>query len=127
MLVLTKTNTPYSYLVLLDSFLLVLLLSPILYFFVYQPLFKQFEKQKRLRKEKEEIVEQLKKAFTEIRVLRGIIPICAHCKKIRDDQGFWNQVESYVQKHSEAQFSHGICPDCRKEHYPKFNHRHDKE
>jgi hypothetical protein len=117
MLVLTKTDVPHSYWLLLDSSLLVLLLSPVIYVFVYQPLFKQFEEQRRLKNEKEEIVEQLEKALGEIRLLKGIIPICAHCKKIRDDQGFWNQVESYIQKHSAAEFSHSICPDCRKKHY----------
>ena len=52
------------------------------------------------------------KLQAEIKTLRGIVPICAHCKKIRDDQGYWQQVEQYVTNHSEAQFSHGICPEC---------------
>ena len=60
---------------------------------------------------------ELAKALAEIKTLRGIVPICAHCKKVRDDKGFWRQVESYVQEHSEAQFSHGICPACIKETY----------
>ena len=59
--------------------------------------------------------------LAEIKTLSGIIPICAHCKKIRDDAGFWQQVESYVQTHSEAKFSHGICPACLKELYPNYN------
>ncbi len=56
--------------------------------------------------------QELNNAIAEIRTLRGIIPICSSCKKIRDDQGFWQQVESYVTKHTEATFSHGICPNC---------------
>ena len=60
----------------------------------------------------------LQKAFDEIHTLRGIVPICANCKKIRDDQGFWSQVEEYVSKHSDAQFSHGICPECMEQLYP---------
>lgn len=48
----------------------------------------------------------------EIKMLRGFLPICSSCKMVRDDQGYWNQIESYIHKHSEAQFSHGICPDC---------------
>jgi len=64
---------------------------------------------------------KLKKAFEEIRVLRGILPICSSCKKIRDDEGYWNQIESYISKHSEAQFSHGICPECAKELYPEVD------
>ncbi len=62
----------------------------------------------------------LKKALAEIKTLRGIIPICANCKKIRDDKGYWNQIERYIAEHSEAEFSHGICPDCKKELYPDF-------
>ena len=56
--------------------------------------------------------EKLLKALKEIKALSGLLPICASCKKIRDDKGYWNQIESYIQKHSGAQFSHGICPDC---------------
>ncbi len=56
--------------------------------------------------------EALQKAFDDIKTLRGILPICAWCKKIRDDDGYWNQVEVYLHNHTEAEFSHGICPDC---------------
>ncbi|OPZ17775.1 MAG: putative transcriptional regulatory protein pdtaR [candidate division BRC1 bacterium ADurb.BinA364] len=55
---------------------------------------------------------ELEQALAEVKTLRGIIPICARCKKIRDDQGFWRQVETYIAQHSAAQFSHGLCPDC---------------
>jgi hypothetical protein len=51
--------------------------------------------------------------------LKGILPICAHCKKIRDDAGYWHPVEEYIRGHSEAQFSHGICPNCAREFYPE--------
>lgn len=54
-----------------------------------------------------------------IETLRGIVPICSFCKQIRDDQGYWNKVEAYVSKHTDAQFSHSICPECAEEHYPK--------
>jgi two-component system CheB/CheR fusion protein len=60
----------------------------------------------------------LQKAFDEIRTLQGIIPICAKCKQIRDDHGFWSQVEVYIRDHTEAEFSHGLCPECAKELYP---------
>lgn len=63
---------------------------------------------------------ELEAAFNEIRQLRGIIPICASCKKIRDDAGFWQQVEVYISNHSEARFSHGLCPDCVKKLYPEL-------
>lgn len=65
-----------------------------------------------------DISEKLK-AETEINKLRGILPICASCKKIRDDQGYWNQIEAYIQEHSDAEFTHGICPNCAKKLYPR--------
>ena len=69
-------------------------------------------------KHKTDLLEQ---ALKEIKTLRGIVPICANCKKIRDDQGYWSQVEVYVQNHTEAKFSHGICPGCAKKLYPEFD------
>lgn len=63
----------------------------------------------------------LKNAMREVKTLRGLLPICANCKKIRDDKGFWQQIESYVRDHSDAEFSHGICPDCAKKLYPEFD------
>jgi DNA-binding response OmpR family regulator len=65
-------------------------------------------------------VEELRQALDQIKTLRGIVPICASCKKIRDDQGYWNQVEVYVRKHTEAQFSHSICPECMTKLYPEY-------
>jgi len=65
-------------------------------------------------------VQELQKALNEVRTLRGIIPICASCKMIRDDRGYWNQVEAYVRDHNEAEFSHGICPECIEKLYPEF-------
>jgi PAS domain S-box-containing protein len=62
--------------------------------------------------------DKLLKALKEIKMLSGLLPICASCKKIRDDKGYWNQIESYIQQHSEAQFSHAICPTCAKKLYP---------
>jgi PAS domain S-box-containing protein len=73
---------------------------------------------KRMEEALEEERRRLQQALDEVRTLRGIVPICAKCKKIRDDKGFWNQVERYVGDHTEARFSHGICPDCAKELYP---------
>jgi PAS domain S-box-containing protein len=76
------------------------------------------------RKQMEEALEEerrrLQQALDEVRTLRGIVPICTNCKKIRDDKGFWNQVESYISDHTEAEFSHGICPDCVKKIYPEY-------
>ena len=63
---------------------------------------------------------ELHQAFDQIKTLRGIVPICAGCKKIRDDQGYWDQVEVYISNHTEAEFSHSICPECLKRLYPDF-------
>jgi DNA-binding response OmpR family regulator len=68
----------------------------------------------------EEERRQLQQALDEVRTLRGIVPICASCKKIRDDKGYWNQVEKYVSDHTEAKFSHGICPECAVVLYPNL-------
>ncbi len=62
--------------------------------------------------------EQLSDYISEIQTLRGILPLCSFCKKIRDDKGYWEQVDVYIHKHSQADISHSICPDCAKEHYP---------
>jgi hypothetical protein len=61
---------------------------------------------------------ELQHAMDEIKVLRGILPICMFCKKIRDDSGYWRQLETYISEHSEAMFSHGLCANCAEEHYP---------
>ena len=65
------------------------------------------------------IINQLKEANDQIKTLKGIIPICMHCKGIRDDKGSWNKLEKYISEHSEAQFSHGICEECLNKHYAK--------
>jgi sigma-B regulation protein RsbU (phosphoserine phosphatase) len=63
-------------------------------------------------------VDELSLALEQIKTLRGIVPICSNCKKIRNDKGYWQQVEVYVHNHTEAEFTHGICPDCIQELYP---------
>ena len=67
------------------------------------------------------IEQEKEQAVSELKVLGGLLPICASCKKIRDDQGYWSQIESYIRDHSEAQFSHGICPDCARAIYPELD------
>ena len=66
-------------------------------------------------------IEELGQALEEIKTLRGILPICANCKKIRDDHGYWQQVEVYVHDHTDAQFSHGLCPECIHKLYPDMD------
>lgn len=69
-------------------------------------------------KELNKTVNDLQGAISEVKTLSGLLPICSHCKKIRDDKGYWKQIEVYIHEHSEARFSHGICQECIKKHYP---------
>jgi len=69
---------------------------------------------------------ELKRAREEIKTLRGIIPICSSCKKIRDDKGYWQQVDAYLHSHTEALFSHGICPECAEVLYPWYDPQEKK-
>jgi len=74
---------------------------------------------KKAEEERERIISELQKALHQVNTLSGLIPICANCKKIRDDQGYWSDVELYISKHSDAEFSHGLCNDCMKKLYPE--------
>ncbi|TLY36462.1 MAG: PAS domain S-box protein [Nitrospirae bacterium] len=77
--------------------------------------------QKRLEEQRERLIADLRNALTHIKTLRGLLPICAACKKIRDNHGYWKQIEEYISDHSDAKFSHGICPECRQKLYPKWS------
>lgn len=68
----------------------------------------------------EDRIQELQDALDQIKTLKGLIPMCASCKKIRDDEGYWQQVETYIMDRSGAEFSHGLCPDCLKKHYPEY-------
>jgi PAS domain S-box-containing protein len=81
---------------------------------------REIAERRKTEAEKEKLIVDLKKALKEVKKLSGLLPICASCKKIRDDKGYWNQLEDYIRKHSEAEFSHGVCPDCAKRLYPEF-------
>mgnify|MGYP001180905559 CR=1 FL=1 len=78
-------------------------------------------------REKERLITELREALEHIKTLRGIIPICASCKKIRDDAGYWQQVEGYIMKHSDVSFSHSICPECVKKLYPELDLDEEEE
>lgn len=75
---------------------------------------------KRTQKEKEKLIRELQEALAKVKTLSGLFPICAHCKKIRDDRGYWNQIESYLRDHSQAEFTHGLCPECANQLYPGY-------
>ncbi len=82
---------------------------------------RDITERKKAEEEREVMISELQKALSEVKKLSGMLPICASCKKIRDDKGYWNQIESYIKDRSEAQFSHGICPECMKKIYPEFD------
>ena len=83
--------------------------------------FIEITKRKEIEADREKLISKLQNALKKIKTLSGIIPICASCKKIRDDNGYWNQLENYINEHSEAHFSHGICPECARKLYPNLH------
>jgi len=83
--------------------------------------FRDITGRKRAEVEREHLIAVLQAALKEIKTLEGIIPICSHCKQIRDDKGYWNQIETYIQDHSESEFSHSICQECATKYYPDMD------
>jgi PAS domain S-box-containing protein len=79
---------------------------------------RDITERKQAEEDRERLIGELQAALANVKTLRGLLPICANCKKVRDDEGYWRSVEEYVMEHSEAHFSHGICPDCMKKLYP---------
>jgi hypothetical protein len=73
-----------------------------------------------LSEEQQKLIAELQGALAKIKTLKGMLPICASCKKVRDDKGYWSQIEAYISEHSEAEFSHGLCPECAQKLYPKY-------
>jgi len=82
---------------------------------------------KRAEEEREKLIKELENALAKVKTLSGLLPICSSCKKIRDDKGYWNQIEAYIRDHSEAEFSHSICPECVKEVYPELYEKSGSE
>jgi len=76
---------------------------------------------KQAENDRERLIHELQEALAKVRTLSGMLPICASCKKIRDDKGYWNQIEIYIKNHSQADFTHSICPECRKKLYPNLD------
>jgi hypothetical protein len=110
---LAEVRAPFIKAVLISGIIgiIAIALGTMLFIYITNPLLKQMQ----------ETIETLKNALNKVKLLSGFLPICASCKKIRDDKGYWNQIESYIRDHSEAVFSHSICPECAKELYPKLN------
>jgi PAS domain S-box-containing protein len=93
--------------------------------------FKDVSERMYAERERERLIAELQDALIKVKTLSGLLPICAFCKKIRDDGGYWHQVEAYIKEHSEANFSHGVCPECAKKHYPEYykekQHQHENK
>lgn len=94
-------------------FLAIFLVCSILAYII-EGLRERFESESRV------LIEKLEKALSEVKTLEGLLPICAHCKKVRDDTGYWNQIEAYLSDRANARFTHGVCPQCLEEYYPTF-------
>ena len=88
---------------------------------IFTCIIRDISERKQHEKERDALIDSLQKSLKKVRNLSGLLPICASCKKIRDDKGYWNQIEGYIRDHSEAEFSHGICPDCSKKLYPEYH------
>lgn len=89
--------------------------------------FRDITERKQIEAEREKLIIELQESLAKVKQLSGFLPICASCKKIRDDKGYWNQIEYYIRDHSEAEFSHGICPDCAQKLYPEFYNKNQDE
>jgi len=87
----------------------------------------EIKERKHAETEKDSLIVELKDALREVKTLSGLLPICASCKKIQDDRGYWNQMESYIRDRSEADFSHSICPECSKKLYPEISEEKDNQ
>ncbi len=82
---------------------------------------RNIDEKTKAEKEREQVIEELKAALTQVKKLSGLLPICSICKKIRDDKGYWNRIEKYLEEHSEAMLTHSLCPACIKVHYPDLD------
>lgn len=87
----------------------------------------EIAERQQVEKDKERLIQELREALENVRKLRGLLPICAYCKKIRDDQGYWNQLESYISQHADVTFTHSVCPECSKRIYAELKAFKDAE
>jgi PAS domain S-box-containing protein len=93
----------------------------------YTGIIRDISERKQIEEERNQLIESLQESLAKVKTLSGLLPICASCKKIRDDNGYWNQIETYIRNHSEAEFSHGICPECTRKLYPELSKKiHNK-
>ena len=92
----------------------------------YTGIIRDISRRKQFETERDHLIQSLLESLAKVKTLSGLLPICASCKKIRDDKDYWNQIETYIQNHSEAAFSHGICPQCVEKLYPDLSERDSK-
>lgn len=97
---------------ILDAVVLMLVVFPVFHFVILKPMESHISDKARIETEKNDLIRELQKASREVQTLQGIIPICAWCKNIRTDEGYWQKVEIYISKHTRADFTHSICPQC---------------
>ena len=91
-----------------------------LVFFWTRSLQREIQARKKIEEERNALIDQLKQTLKEVKTLRGFLPICSNCRKVRKDSGYWQQIEAYIQEHTDAKISHGICPECMRELYPEL-------
>lgn len=103
--------------VFLDSFLLIVFLLPVLYLFFFRPLKLHIKERRKIEAEQKRMISELNEALEKVNILSGLLPICASCKKIRDNKGNWINLEKYISERTEAEFTHSICPDCEEKLY----------
>lgn len=89
-------------------------------FYLFVLLDNEKSRVKKINKKLKDKIQEIREASEKIKTLKGLIPICSYCKKIRDDKGYWNQIEVYISKHSDAEFSHGVCVECLKKYFPEM-------
>ncbi|MDX1950535.1 MAG: response regulator [Verrucomicrobiota bacterium] len=94
--------------------------DPVTMQIVYEGSIEDISERTRAQRERERLIQQLQQTASRVRTLSGLLPICSSCKKIRDDKGYWNQIEIYIQEHSQANFTHSFCPECVRRLYPEI-------
>jgi hypothetical protein len=102
-----------------DATILSIIVFPVLYIMFFRPLNAQIVRRKQIESEQKTLINKLQKALSEVKLLQGLLPICSSCKKIRDEAGVWNKIESYISEHSGVEFTHSYCNDCIRKLYPE--------
>lgn len=108
---------------LVDASLLTLIVIPMLYLFLFRPMHIHVNERKKIEDRQKKLIGDLRDAMEKVKILSGLLPICASCKKIRDEKGAWNSLERYISERSDAEFTHSICPECEERLYPEMSEK----